>query len=407
MRGESFRPTVLPCAMRGRSLPECQRRGNMMNSSKTRNRRPEPAGTLLVILPSLRISGGVQEALRLATAVAKRGVHVRLLVLWKHRHESPTLDLPVDYLSDFPPRKSRAFREFLILLARYRHYIRRWRHEPSNSAVSMMLTHFSTFPLAWLTPRSVRRLCFLQDLEWKFVPKGLLRAAVRGMILWISRRSHVITSNAFVSEEYAKLGVKAFAQASTWAEPFWFNSAAAHQRTVDVVMLLRQGAVKRLDLSITLLQAIQRRTELRCVVVTPDTEVYEQVKEGATAALLRPTNDDLKALFGKSKVFVLLSETEGFGLPPLEAMGSGCVPVCRDSGGVRCYMDGMFKANLLPLQMTIDEVLLHVQRLVTDKAHLERLSEEAHRVFKEGATRAGAERTRCFNRVARAISPRQ
>ena len=54
------------------------------------------------------------------------------------------------------------------------------------------------------------------------------------------------------------------------------------------------------------------------------------------ATLLRPSSDeDLVAFYHLCDVFVFASYTEGFGLPPLEAMACGVPVVTTECGGVR------------------------------------------------------------------------
>ena len=55
---------------------------------------------------------------------------------------------------------------------------------------------------------------------------------------------------------------------------------------------------------------------------------------------------------------------EGFGLPPLEAMGGGCIPACRDSGGVRNYMHGQFHRLLFPLSEKVPNIVREVATCV-------------------------------------------
>ena len=44
------------------------------------------------------------------------------------------------------------------------------------------------------------------------------------------------------------------------------------------------------------------------------------------------SNDELNALYARASVFAFLSEYEGFGLTPLEALSAGVPPVVLDTG---------------------------------------------------------------------------
>jgi glycosyltransferase involved in cell wall biosynthesis len=83
----------------------------------------------------------------------------------------------------------------------------------------------------------------------------------------------------------------------------------------------------------------------------------------------------------------MMSDQEGFGLPPLEAMGSGCVPICRDSGGVRAYMIGKLKESLLPLNSDIDYIIDFADKL-QHRNEWALLSSFAKQVFVDGLNKS-------------------
>jgi glycosyltransferase involved in cell wall biosynthesis len=57
--------------------------------------------------------------------------------------------------------------------------------------------------------------------------------------------------------------------------------------------------------------------------------------EGRIVEFPRATDDELKALYARAKVFVFPSFMEGFGLPPLEALAFGVPVVCSDIPVIR------------------------------------------------------------------------
>ena len=95
----------------------------------------------------------------------------------------------------------------------------------------------------------------------------------------------------------------------------------------------------------------------------------------------------MRAIYERTRVFLLLSEHEGFGLPPLEAMGSGCVPLCRDAGGVRAYMRGDLAENILPLALPAEGILKRAVALAHDENYLARLRMTAREIFDDGLER--------------------
>ena len=318
---------------------------------------------LLVLMPSLRISGGNKETVRLVREILDRGeIDVLIASMWKHPHEVDTSGIPVVRLLQAEPVASRALVQFPRIAMAFRKLLPRVRQRGSGR-LFLMLTHYTTYPLAWLAP-SQRRICFNQDMEWRFVPAGLRRFLLRGAILLTNRRSTVVTTNAYVTDTYLARGIQIFGEASIWADPKWLTPETQQVRDIDVLMLLRGSGIKRLDLYLQAIELFRAKTRLRLAVITPDSAIAEQVQANVRDTYLRPTDGEMQALFARSKCLLLLSDVEGFGLPPLEAMGSGCVPACRDSGGVRCYMQGDFAELLFAPAVPIQEIVDAVARRI-------------------------------------------
>jgi len=346
---------------------------------------------VLMLLPSLRISGGVKEAVRLANDLAEQGVQIRIVALWRSEHELSCGSVPVEYLSSFSAKRSFAAIQIPVLLARFFLLLRQLERQDEMHGIVLFLTHFSTFPFAWLAPK-LEWFCFNQDVEWMFVREGILRSVLRWFILATSRRSRVFTTNAYVESLYQQEGIRPVGRLSIWASSEWLTSGVSQSRQIDVVMLLRRGHMKRLDLYIEAL-SLMKREGLSSLVVTPDEEIFALVTKGGSQCMLRPTNESLANIYQRSKIFLLLSDTEGFALPPLEAMGSGCVPLCRDSGGPRCYMTGPLATNLIPLDATTAQICATIQTLLGDTENLRRLSEIAREHFEAGYALTASERT--------------
>ena len=57
------------------------------------------------------------------------------------------------------------------------------------------------------------------------------------------------------------------------------------------------------------------------------------------------TSNEIANFYNSCNVFIFGSYEEGFGLPPLEAMASGCAVISSDCGGVRTFLDE-FNSNL-------------------------------------------------------------
>lgn len=337
-----------------------------------------PKRAFVFVIPTLKVSGGTLEIVKLARQLAERGHPVRIVAMWRTDHAIDT-GLPTECLSSSPFGKRAALRGMSPMLVTFARRMRAWRGERPH----IVFSHYSTFPLAVLTPRS-RRWFFVQDTEWNFVPPGAYRAIVKRFILLNLRRGRVLTTNAYLSGAMHDEHVRVAARVPIWIDPR-FVGRADRRRDFDLVLVLRHGAHKRADLGV---QAVDRcraiDPALRLAIITPDDVFADTVRDKVALCLLRPTLEQMRDIYERTHVFLLLSEHEGFGLPPLEAMASGCVPVCRAAGGVASYMTGELQALVLPLDRTVAEVLDTATALLKDPGRLSGLSTLSSEVVRQG-----------------------
>lgn len=334
----------------------------------------------IIVVPSLKISGGIREVLRLRTELDRDGHSSGILSLWTSPH-AMTSDPSVTHLSSWAPHVACAPVHLPILAYRFA----QWWRRAGRGASAIVFTHYVTLPLALLTPRK-QRFFFVQDLEWNFIGTELLSRLLRRLILAIYRTGRIISANAYLSERLTKEGMHVAIEAPIWADP-GFNAADAPTQDVDFAMVLRKGAHKRLDLYLRFIE-LARGSQLRVAVVTPEDAIVTLVREQVAEVLLRPTHEEMRSLYARSTCFIHLSEHEGFGLPPLEAMGAGCIPVCRDSGGVRAFMsEGHFADLLLPLTMSIEDVFAKAASVATNRPR-SKYRAAARDSFSQGLTRA-------------------
>lgn len=82
------------------------------------------------------------------------------------------------------------------------------------------------------------------------------------------------------------------------------------------------------------------------VFIIYDNEGYNSLKN-PIFKLFHPKNDiEIADIYNNSHIFISTSWSEGFGLPPLEAMACGCAVILANSGGVNEYAESEYNCLL-------------------------------------------------------------
>lgn len=343
------------------------------------------------VLPTLKIAGGNLEVVRLAEELRGRGENVAIIGMWGTQAPIRCDDIPASTLFDGPVKPSGALLSLPLIFLRFLK-VQRFR----SPRTKFIFTHYATYLLAPLVRRR-RRWFFVQALEWYFVPPGPRRSALRSFIASAYRKGRLLAANPFLRRSLEQRGLRVEATADIWAAPF-FDEEGGGGREYDVALMFRKGVPKRADWGTALLERLRAsRPLLRAVIISPDDEFAGMAGPGDTF-LLRPSREEIRDAYQRSRVFILFSDHEGFGLPPLEAMGCGCVPLCRDAGGVRAYMEPSLEANIIPLDASHEVMIGRLFEILDDRVEWSRLSALSRQVFRDGLRRAAdrlAELERC------------
>jgi glycosyltransferase involved in cell wall biosynthesis len=247
-----------------------------------------------------------------------------------------------------------------------------------------IFTHYATLPLLLLVP-SARRYVFVQDLEWKFLRSVPLSRLVRGAILFFYRRANLIAANSYLRKSFVALGLPVKCEVPIWADAAFLSKEPLPSKDIDFAMILRKGHHKRLDLYLAFISLVCEQGPFRIAVISTEDEIIESVRSKVSTCEIRPSLERMRSLYERSKCFVHLSDHEGFGLPPLEAMGAGCVPLCRDSGGIRAFMHGdVLETLVFPLSMPTEEFASRAVQTVADAARLDMLARHCRLSFRAG-----------------------
>jgi GT2 family glycosyltransferase len=139
------------------------------------------------------------------------------------------------------------------------------------------------------------------------------------------------------------------------------------ERRGDMVLAIgRTNPLKNLPLTLDAWRTLERRPELCLFGIEP-----ELASEPGMRHVQAPSDEQVNELFNEASVFIQTSTHEGFALPPLEAMATGCAVVCTDAHGNRDFcVDG---ENCLMPEANPDAVGAALARLLDDPGLRERL----------------------------------
>jgi glycosyltransferase involved in cell wall biosynthesis len=103
---------------------------------------------------------------------------------------------------------------------------------------------------------------------------------------------------------------------------------------------------------------------------SPPDAVMQAVESGYARLIVRPSNEELRALYTLARVFTFPSWIEGFGFPILEAMACGTPVIASDRGSIP---EVVGEAGLLCDVDDVDAFARNLTTVLTDPAEHERL----------------------------------
>jgi glycosyltransferase involved in cell wall biosynthesis len=350
------------------------------------------AQTLAILTPALLTNGGNKEILDLASRIEQRGVQVRLISLWQFADTLQT-QLPVTVLASKTRSKLRAVLQLPAILYRF------FRFGMDHPQCTFVFTHYSTFIPAMMTLKH-RKIFFMQGLEWKFIRPMFLQTLMARLIEYLTKRQLVVTTSLGLSSIYKSQ----FKTIITTEYPIWANAyfadTSVQERSIDIVFISRHGSLKRLDLYVDVLHKIKAQSpHIKIAAITPQADTLKALGSSIDLSFVLPSIEEMKAIYSRSKTFLMLSDSEGFSLPPLEAMGAGCVPICRDNGGSRNYLLPQLAELLLPLERTAEQICEAIDSLLKNTGRLERLSKTCREMFQQGANESEHKKARAIDEI--------
>jgi glycosyltransferase involved in cell wall biosynthesis len=340
--------------------------------------------SLVMLTPALLTNGGNKELLALGRRLQAQGIQVSIISLWEFTDRLDTTGFDSFSLAQGTRSKWHALTQLPSIVWRFA------KHRSSLQDKHVVFTHYSTYLLSWFIRRT-QQVFFLQDLEWNFIRAQWLRAVLKRYILSTLRGNALITANGFLSKSYkALVPDAAIIEYPIWASRLFDNSSSANQkRPIDLIFVSRRGFHKRLDMYEQVIADLKTtRSDLVIAAITPQPDTLSNLKDFIDSSHLFPSMAEMRDLYSQAKVFVLLSEYEGFALPPLEAMGSGCVAICRDNGGSSNYLYGSLSRLLISSDTAPERIAKKILDLLNQPHLLHQLSIECAERFRDGLSRS-------------------
>ncbi len=247
---------------------------------------------------------------------------------------------------------------------------------------------------------TIHDLSYLAHPEW-FRPRERWRRAVLTRLSARMAR-HILTDSAFSAREVERLlGVPA-ERVTVVPLGLGMPTAPAAGGPRDPLVLYVGTILNRRrvpDLVLAFARAAAVRPDLRLVLVGDDRTwpaqdlgaiAREAGVSGSVEVRSYVADDELRDLYRRASVFVFLSEYEGFGLTPLEALAHGVPPVVLDTAVAREVYGGAALFVERGDRRGTSEAIL---QLVTDTEARRRVLDEASRLLPRYTWAAAAART--------------
>ena len=307
----------------------------------SRVERSPRALRVTVPLAGFNLSGGVKVLVTIANAMAARGWAVELLAP-DFADRSPFALAPGVRVRTLAtpralPRSARAVVHYLRLA---------WA--AARGADVCLANYFPTVFCAvasrLLRNRRAVVIYYAQGYEAHSHGLGaeanLLSRVVRFAAAHGSYRlpARLFCVSAWVAERIGRAGSRVAHAPALDLEVFRPRPRAMRDR-VTVGVIGRSGHNKGYAVFLEALGRVESRARLDVLVASPRAGEVAPPPGVAAQVLEGLGEPEMAEFYGRCDIFVLPSYVEGFPLPPLEAMASGCAVVTTACGGVADYVD--------------------------------------------------------------------
>lgn len=290
-----------------------------------------------VAIPLINLSshGGVRVIVELANFISKRGYDATIVIPRgkNSTHFKLSAEVSIEEVGPYVKWKIPAYALYLATLP---FFLRKYDLILAN----FFPTYFPSI-LASLLYRS-KIIYFVQGIEMTY-------SGCRGLFLNLLCRltyfykKIIIAANPSIEEKIKEMnGIGSPKGVNIGLSDVFFEQTLpnkAAKRAFDVIYFLRHESWKRSDLFYELHSELARLIpSLRILCISQDEKLLEYAASRGLDTC-KPADDlELISCIDNSKLMLLTSSYEGFGLPPLECMSRGVPAVVFECGGPSVYI---------------------------------------------------------------------
>lgn len=320
----------------------------------------------LVRIPLINLSshGGVRILVELANTFVRNGWVVEIIIPPGRNSSVYSLDprvlvRPFGIATGF---KLLDYAVFLLLLP--------IRLQKGITVANFFVTYFPCLIGSYFGRGKL--LYFVQDLESKYsgVVGGLLNAICDASY----RSSRIVAANDYLKATLEKKGFRIYETIRIGpSEPF-FIEPRTQEQPFDLMYMPRHEAWKRIDRFEEICASLPEIPPSRILCVGQDEAILKRLAQQGFATC-KPKNDQqLIDCFDQAKIFLLTSDREGFGLPPLEAMARGRPVVSFRCGGPDLYINDGVNSYLVDNSKQAQQ---RIRNLLESSSERKRMAEAA------------------------------
>lgn len=281
-------------------------------------------------IPLINLSshGGIRILVELANAFASRGFEVEFLIPPGRNSSVYRLDAAVRVREIGIGFGSKILDYALFLL------ILPFHLRGGLTVANFFVTYFPCRlgSLLW----GSRLLYFVQDIESKYA--GLVGGILNRVCEATYRSRRMVAANSYLAAALEERGHRPFETIQIGPSEAFYGAARREERKYRLMAMPRHEAWKRMDRFEAICALLTEVSPAEILCVGQDAEILSRLAERGFATCKPGSDAELVDCYEQAQVFLLTSDREGFGLPPLEAMARGTPVVSFRCGGPDLYI---------------------------------------------------------------------